>query len=70
MKRFFKEKELSQGPPPEPVNKVAPKKLKPGMKRVMRCRMTTDAKGYSVVEDYSSYEEMTKEEIEQQKIIN
>ena len=41
--------------------------IKPGFKRVVKQRIMTDDKGYTVVEDYSSQEEMTKEEIEQKK---
>jgi hypothetical protein len=41
--------------------------IKPGFKRVIKQRVKTDDKGYTVVEDYSSQEEMTKEELEVKK---
>lgn len=44
--------------------KKAPKK---GMKRVMKERITKDEKGYTNVEEYSSYEEYTPEELEAQQ---
>ena len=47
--------------------KIEVKKVKKGYKRVVKQRIKEDAKGYTVVEDYSSQEEMTPEELEKQK---
>ena len=41
--------------------------IKPGFKRVVKQRVKVDDKGYTVVEDYSSQEEMTKEDLEIKK---
>jgi hypothetical protein len=39
------------------------KKIKKGYRRVIKQRLTTDEKGYTVVEDYSSQEEVPAEEL-------
>lgn len=48
----------------KPLKKIPNRK---GMKRTMKERVTEDANGYTVVEDYSSYEEYTPEELAAQK---
>jgi hypothetical protein len=40
------------------------KKIKKGYKRVVKQKVKVDDQGYTVVEDYSSQEEMTPEELE------
>ena len=46
----------------KPKAEVNAAKKKKG-KRVMKVRTRKDAKGYTVMEDYSSYEEMTEAEL-------
>ena len=46
------------------LKKVEIKKIKKGYKRVVKQRIKHDDNGYTVVEDYSSQEEMTPEELE------
>lgn len=57
--KTFDERVVDDNQNDKPVKKM-PKK---GMRRVVKERITKDQKGYNVVEEYSSYEEMTPEEI-------
>ena len=60
-KKASKNTELSaqDKSPGKNKKKMCPK----GKKRVLKERITEDAKGYTVVEEYSEYEDMTPEEI-------
>ncbi|KAI0755467.1 DNA polymerase subunit Cdc27-domain-containing protein [Irpex lacteus] len=59
-------------PPVKPKRQRKPKKVVPvgknGLKkrRVVKSRMTTDAKGYMVTEDYSEYESVDEEEADEE----
>ena len=64
-----KEKEASQASGKEEAKQNKPKKkmVPKGKKRVMKERVTEDANGYTVVEEYSDYEDIPPEELEAQK---
>ncbi|KAI0352894.1 hypothetical protein OH77DRAFT_743603 [Trametes cingulata] len=63
--------EQDDAPKPKPRKKKEKKVVPVGRnglkkKRVMKSRMTVDAKGYMVTEDYSSYESVDEEEAEEE----